>query len=126
MGVFGVGIDLIRTERIKKSVDRWGDRFKKRVFTPFELAFCSGKAAFDLCLATRFAAKEAFAKALGRGIRVPVFWTDIEIRNDLSGKPEIVLSERAELYCRELGVKSWHVSLTDEGDYGAAVVVLER
>lgn len=125
MPVCGVGIDLVRIERIETLLGRWGERFEQRVFTAEEIRLCSRRKSRTACLAMRFAAKEAFVKALGLGLRKPVLWQDIEVRNDPLGKPEIVLSQRALDHCRESGVRSWHLSLTDDGDYGAAVVVLE-
>jgi holo-[acyl-carrier protein] synthase len=125
MAVYGVGIDLVRVDRIEEMLSRWGDRFAARVFTELEVKICSGRRTRVSCLAMRFAAKEAFVKALGLGIRSPVVWRDIEIQSDSLGKPEIVLSERARQFCRDQGIKSWHVSLTDDGQYGAAVVVIE-
>lgn len=126
MAIFGIGIDLIRVDRISKSLSRWGDRFDRRVFTAAEREYCRAGKRQAACFAMRFAAKEAFVKALGLGIRHPVFWSDIEILNDSMGKPLIELSRRAQDYCRELGVSSWHLSLTDDGEYGAAVVIIER
>jgi len=125
MAVYGVGIDLIRSERLGLALGRWGDRFTRRVFTTAEVAACAGRKEQVACLATRFAAKEAFVKALGRGMRSPVLWADIQVQNDDLGKPEISLSSRALEFCRDLGIRSWHLSLTDDGDYGAAVVILE-
>lgn len=125
MAIYGVGIDLVRVERLEKSLERWGERFERRVFTPAETDACSTRQARASCLAVRFAAKEAFVKALGLGMREPVFWLDIEVRNNALGKPEIFLSDRARDFCEGLGIKSWHLSLTDDGEYGAAVVVLE-
>jgi holo-[acyl-carrier protein] synthase len=125
MSIYGVGIDLIRMGRIEKLLGRWGDRFETRVFTEFERQFCSGRKSRTACLALRFAAKEAFAKALGLGMRKPILWQDIEVRPNPIGKPEITLSPRAHQYCKEKGVRSWHLSLTDDGEYGAAVVVIE-
>ena len=125
VAVYGVGIDLVRIDRLGKSLGRWGDRFAKRVFTPDELAVCAGRKGRVACLATRFAAKEAFVKALGRGMRSPVLWADIQVQNNELGRPEICLSSRAFKFCGELGIRSWHLSLTDDGEYGAAVVVLE-
>jgi holo-[acyl-carrier protein] synthase len=125
MPVYGVGIDLVKSERIQQILGRWGDRFESRVFTGGETAACSKRKQYARCLAMRFAAKEAFAKALGTGMRAPISWLDIEVRSNELGKPEIVLSPRALRFCEELGVRSWHLSLTDEGDYGAAVVVVE-
>lgn len=126
MAIYGVGIDLIRVDRLQKVLDRWGDHFIARVFTPAEAAACSERKALASCLSMRFAAKEAFSKALGRGLRDPILWRDIEVVSDSLGKPEIVLSERASEFCKSLGVSSWHLSLTDDGDYGAAVVLVEK
>jgi holo-[acyl-carrier protein] synthase len=125
MAVHGIGIDLVRSDRLGETLNRWGERFTRRVFTPAEVAACAGRKRQLACLATRFAAKEAFVKALGRGMRSPVLWTDIQVQNDDLGKPEICLSSRALEFCRNLGIRSWHLSLTDDGDYGAAVVILE-
>jgi holo-[acyl-carrier protein] synthase len=125
MAIYGIGIDLVRIDRLNASFERWGERFAKRVFTSTELAACAERKLQVDCLATRFAAKEAFVKALGRGMRSPVFWTDIEVENNPLGKPGICLSSRALKFCQELGIRSWHLSLTDDGEYGAAVVVLE-
>jgi len=126
MPIYGVGIDLVKVERLEKLLSRWGKRFETRVFTEFERQFCSGKKARTACLALRFAAKEAFVKALGLGMRKPVLWRDIEVRPDPGGKPQITLTPRALQYCSEKGIRSWHLSLTDEGEYGAAVVVIEN
>jgi holo-[acyl-carrier protein] synthase len=125
MAVYGIGIDLVRVDRIGAGLQRWGARFLDRLFTPQEQLACSAKAAQVPCLAMRFAAKEAFAKALGTGIRAPLHWRDMEVRNDAAGRPYVVLSQRARRFVEERGVRSWHVSLTDDGLYGAAVVVLE-
>ena len=125
MPIYGVGIDIVLVARLGRSLERWGDRFEKRVFTELELGYCSAGKKRTACLALRFAAKEAFVKALGLGMRQPVMWRDIEIRSDPLGKPEIALTPRALAYCAEKGVRSWHLSLTDEGEYAAAVVVAE-
>ena len=125
MAIYGVGIDLIRIDRLQKMLDRWGNRFEERIFTPAEIEACAARRGRASCLAMRFSAKEAFAKALGTGLRAPVLWHDVEVRGNALGKPEIFLSERAARFCEERGVRSWHLSLTDDGDYGAAVVILE-
>lgn len=126
MPIYGVGIDLIRVDRLQTILERWGERFEQRVFSEAERKTCSARKLYAQCLAIRFAAKEAFVKALGIGIRTPVLWLDIEVRNNPLGKPELLLSPRAVEYCTELGIRSWHLSMTDDGEYGAAVVVLER
>jgi holo-[acyl-carrier protein] synthase len=125
MAIYGVGIDLVRVDRLEKLLERWGARFETRVFTEFERQFCSARKNRAACLALRFSAKEAFVKALGLGMRKPVLWLDIEVRQNKLGKPEIFLTPGALQYCRDIGVRSWHLSLTDDGQYGAAVVVME-
>ncbi|SPF44973.1 Holo-(acyl-carrier-protein) synthase [Syntrophobacter sp. SbD1] len=125
MPIYGIGIDLVKVDRLKQILDRWGERFEIRVFTEFEREYCSARRNRTGCLALRFAAKEAFVKALGLGMRHPVLWKDIEVRPDTLGKPEISLTPGALEYCTQKGIRSWHLSLTDEGDYGAAVVVIE-
>jgi holo-[acyl-carrier protein] synthase len=125
MAIYGVGLDLIRVDRLQRALERWGERFAQRVFTEAERTACAQRRQQAPCLAMRFAAKEAFVKALGIGMRGPVHWRDIEVRSNELGKPEIVLSARAAQYCRERRILGWHLSLTDDGDYGAAVVVVE-
>jgi holo-[acyl-carrier protein] synthase len=125
MPIYGVGLDLIRVERLQRALERWGERFAQRVFTAAERAACAQRRQQAPCLAMRFAAKEAFVKALGIGMRSPVHWRDIEVRSNALGKPEIVLSARAAQYCQERHILGWHLSLTDDGDYGAALVVVE-
>lgn len=125
MPIYGIGIDLVRVERLEKLLERWGERFEIRVFTESERQFCSGRKNRAACLALRFAAKEAFVKALGLGMRKPVLWQDIEVRHNALGKPEISLTPLALQYCHDRGITAWHLSLTDDGQYGAAVVIIE-
>jgi len=125
MAIYGVGVDLVRIERLDKALDRWGDRFERRIFTEAESAGCAARKARASCLAMRFAAKEAFVKALGTGMRGPVQWRDIEVANDSLGKPLFLLSPAALNACSERGVRSWHLSMTDDGEYAEAFVILE-
>jgi len=125
MTIYGVGIDLVRVDRYQKALSRWGKRFECRIFTQRESDYCAQKKDSVSCLAMRFAAKEAFVKALGLGLRAPVRWLDIEVQNNEMGKPQIFLSERALCHCRALGICGWHLSLSDDGNYGAAVVLIE-
>ena len=108
-----LGIDIIEIARIKSAVSgAAGERFLEKVFTPREIAYCrSGQAFRYNSLASRFAAKEAVAKALGTGIR-EFTWTDIEIVNDKLGKPNIVLHNKAKKMAAKLKVKTIHVSLS--------------
>lgn len=113
------GIDLIEIERIQKALDRHGERFLERVFTPAEVEAARGSAPE---LAARFAAKEAASKALGTGIG-PISWVEIEILNEPSGKPFLRLTGRANQISRALGYQTWSVSLTHSRGMAAAVVV---
>lgn len=125
MAVYGIGIDMVRIDRIEAGLARWGDRFLEKVFTAFEKQTCGVKKNPASCYAVRFAAKEAFTKALGTGVRAPLCWKDMEIRQDASGKPFLILSERARGFVHGLGVHAWHISLSDDGLYGVAVALLE-
>ncbi len=122
--ILGLGLDLVRVDRIARSLDRFGRRFLDRVFTPSEQALCLSRPSPASALAMRFAAKEAFAKAVGLGMR-GVSWREIEIRHDPRGKPFLVLHGRAEAVAQALGVTRSHLSLSDDGGLGAAVVVVE-
>lgn len=123
-GIIGIGYDMVQVHRIESILSRWGDRFKERVFTPHELAYCESKKNKCQRLATRFAAKEAVFKALGTGWLRGVSWTEIEVTNDELGKPSITLSGKTEQLSRQLGVRNIFVSMTNTEDYGAAQVIL--
>lgn len=89
--VLGIGIDIIEIERIQKSVERFGDRFLEKVFTSSEIEYCCSKKNMHQHLAARFAAKEAVAKALSDAWDGGFKWKDIEVYNELSGKPSVNL-----------------------------------
>ncbi len=125
MAIYGVGIDLVQRARIEKILERWGNRFMERVFTVIERETCCRRKNPAPCFSMRFAAKEAFVKALGLGMRAPLSWLDVEVRTTEMGKPEIHLSRKVQEFCESRGIRAWHVSLTDDGEYGAAVVILE-
>ncbi len=125
--IYGIGIDLVRVDRIARVLARYGDRFLSRVFTPGEIAYCQGRASSAPAFALRFAAKEAFSKALGVGLRRGgIRWQEVEVVPDHRGKPEMHISGRAAALCREAGIVSMHLSLTDEDASALAVVILER
>jgi holo-[acyl-carrier protein] synthase len=125
--IYGIGVDLIRVDRLGRVVDRYGERFLKRVYTDREIAYCYSRAHQGVYqFAQRFAAKEAFSKALGVGLRQGgIRWRDVEVLPDPRGKPEIHVTGRAARLCREMGIAGMHVSLTDEDNYAVAMVVLE-
>ncbi len=113
------GIDLIEIERVAQAVDRHGQRFLSRVFTPTELAECSGKIA---SLAARFAAKEAVAKAMGTGIG-RIGWQEIEIVRGASNEPLLRLYGMAAELTGERGFHTWSVSLSHTNTHATAVAV---
>ncbi len=123
--VIGVGTDLIEIARISHSIDRFGDRFLARVFTPREIAYCRRKKNAAESFAARFAAKEAGAKALGTGISRGVSWLELEVAREPSGKPSLSLSGRAAQRARQLGIAKSSLSLTHSKDIALAVVVME-
>jgi holo-[acyl-carrier protein] synthase len=123
--VYGIGVDIVKIERFKRALERWGDRLRNRVFTVQELSICQGKAYPSRHLALRFAAKEAFLKALGIGMFRGVAWKEIEITNDPTGRPSMNVQGEAANLCREKGIKEIFVSISHEAEYGVAQVLLE-
>jgi holo-[acyl-carrier protein] synthase len=124
MTILGIGMDLVETKRIADSITRFGDRFLNRVFLPGEIAYAQSMKFPHLHLAARFAAKEAISKAFGTGIGRELGWRDMEIVREPSGAPRVVLHGRGEIFARERGVETIHVSLSHTADYGAAQAVI--
>jgi holo-[acyl-carrier protein] synthase len=127
--IYGIGADICDVRRITASVERRGERFAQKVLGPAELEiFHARRARSELrglrFLATRFSAKEAFSKAIGLGIRMPMTWRSCEILNAASGKPFIRLHGALAEWFEERGLNA-HVSVTDETDYAASFVVVE-
>ena len=127
--IAGVWIDLIRIDRIDRAWQRHPERFPAKILGPDELKVFQARAARDRVrglryLATRFAAKEAFSKAVGLGMRLPMWWTRMQTLNAKGGRPFVALAEPlASWYAERYGPA--HVSITDEVDLGAAYVVVE-
>ena len=113
------GVDMIECERIAAGIERLGERFLSRFFTPGERQDCGGKA---YRLAARFAAKEAVAKALGSGIG-DIRWVDIEIRTAATRRPQLVLHGKAEELAQELGLTDWDISLSHSDMLAIAIAV---
>lgn len=122
MAIFGIGIDLIEVKRIRRALERHPQRFRLRIFSNAEVAFCETLADKYLSYAARFAAKEAFSKALGTGLRGAIAWRDIEVRDNERSRPTIATSGRA---AELLAGRRVHLSLTHTDEYAAAVVVIE-
>jgi holo-[acyl-carrier protein] synthase len=123
--VVGIGTDLAEIARVRRSIERFGDRFLDRVYTPAEIAYCQRKKNFAESFAARFAAKEAGAKALGTGISHGVSWREFEVVRAPSGQPSLVLSGRAAQIAHERGVARIALSLTHSGDTAMAIVIME-
>jgi holo-[acyl-carrier protein] synthase len=125
--IVGIGTDIVSIERIGGVLERHGERFLNRVLTPAERARYGeivGRAQAGH-LAKRWAAKEAFAKALGTGIHPPFSWQSITIGRDANGKPGIVPDEAMARFLAARGVTASHISLSDDAGMAVAFVVLE-
>ena len=127
--IYGIGTDICDIRRIASTVARRGERFAERVLGPHEIeVFRARRARVEArgisYLATRFSAKEAFSKAIGLGMRMPMTWRDCEVVKAGSGKPEIRLHGALAAWFEARGLRA-HVTVTDETDYAAAFVVVE-
>ncbi|AZG09204.1 holo-ACP synthase [Pigmentiphaga sp. H8] len=125
----GIGIDLLRVERIEQALARRGDRFAQKILGAEEFAKFTARRNRDpqrgvRFLATRFAAKEAFSKAVGLGMRMPMTWRRMQTLNAPGGRPIVVLAEPLKTWY-EARFGAAHVSLTDEHDMVAAYVIVE-
>ena len=123
--IYGVGTDIVSINRIQDIILKNREGFIKRVLTEHEQALFANKADSAAFCAKRFAAKEAFSKALGTGIGRVVSFQDLTVRNNDNGKPHFIPSEKLRLYLLEKGVKQAHLSISDESQYALAFVVLE-
>ncbi|MCY4746773.1 holo-ACP synthase [Pelomonas sp. UHG3] len=128
--IYGIGTDICDIRRIRDTLARRGERFAEKVLGPHEMAVFRERhakvaARGEAYLATRFAAKEAFSKAIGMGMRMPMTWRAMEVVKARSGKPEVALhGELAEWFKAQR--LSAHVTVSDEQDYAVAFVVVER
>jgi len=127
VNIFGIGIDVVEVDRIASSLEDFGDRFARKVFTDTERAYCDRQKKPSLHYAARFAAKEAIAKAFGTGIGKDLAWLDMEIRRRESGEPEVFLSGDGEKFAEANQIAQIKISLTHAQHYAAAnAVVLSR
>ena len=123
--IYGIGTDIVNIERIQNILNKNRDGFINRVLTDHEKALFANKADSAAFCAKRFAAKEAFSKALGTGIGRVVSFQDLTIRSNEHGKPYFMPSEKLRLYLQEKGIKHGHLSISDESQNALAFVVLE-
>jgi holo-[acyl-carrier protein] synthase len=112
MRVIGIGTDIVECLRIAKMIERHGELFVGRVYTPHEIEYCSTKKAATQHYAGRWAAKEAVLKALGTGWVRGITWRDVEVRNQLGGKPTIRLAGGARDVCEKLGIAEMLISIS--------------
>jgi holo-[acyl-carrier protein] synthase len=125
--IVGTGVDLTEIARIAESIARFGDRFLQRIYTPGEIAYCTGRRRGSTeSFAARFAAKEAGAKALGTGIARGVSWREIEVERRPGSRPTVRFHGRAAERARRMGVVAAHLSLSHGRDLAIAHVVLEN
>jgi len=125
MGVIGIGVDLVECARIQHSLDRFGDRFLRRVFTDGEIEYATSMKFPARHLAARFAAKEAVSKAFGTGIGKSMGWRDIDVRKKPSGEPFLVFTGGAEILAKERSVTNALITLSHTDNHAMAMIVLE-
>ena len=127
MKIFGIGTDIVNIKRMEKSLKRHGNKFKKRVFSEKEIDYCEKKKNSSAFYAKRFAAKEAFSKAMGTGIRKDLTLKNIEIINDKNGKPSIKLKGSVNVFLKKkIKNKKYNIylSLSDDKPWAQATVII--
>jgi holo-[acyl-carrier protein] synthase len=124
--IYGIGIDVIQPHRVARLFEKYGDRFVKRVLTPIEQPRFAHSAHPVLFLANRFAAKEAFSKAIGTGFRYPVTLQCISVVQNSAGKPSLAFSDALDEMVRRNGIIGHHLTISDESNLACACVVLEK
>lgn len=123
--IYGIGVDIAEISRFQKFLDQKNSALLNRLFSERELDSCKTRKDTASCLAARFAAKEAFLKALGTGLRNGISWHDMEIVNDKLGKPEFQVSCKAQEICSDRKISHPFLSLSHDGGNAIAMVVLE-
>ena len=123
--IYGVGTDLIEIGRVERALVRFGDRFARRILCDLELRRFRAHRKPAAYLAKRFAAKEAFTKALGTGVHAPANWHGVCVINLTSGKPQFEFSNDLKQLLQNKRITHAHLSLTDERDMACAMVILE-
>ncbi len=123
--IVGIGVDIVEIDKLRLAMVRRGERLRNRAFTQSEIQYCEERANQYQHYAARFAAKEAVFKAIGSGWRDGVGWHDVEVRNEMSGKPVITLGGRTLELATRMGVKRAWLSLSHTDQYAVAQVILE-
>ena len=126
--MISIGSDLIDIRRIEKTLNRFGNKFKNRIFTQKEIEKCERRKESAACYAKRFAAKEAAAKALGTGFRKGVLWKDLEVNNFPSGEPTVIFHGKSRQHLNRLisgSESNIKLTITDEYPYAQAIVIID-
>ena len=123
--IYGIGTDIVATSRFQRFLNDGNSAILERLFTQSERDICCKRKDASSCLAARFAAKEAFLKALGTGLREGISWQDMEVSNNTLGKPVFILSGKAEELYQDKNLTGIHLSLSHDGGHAVAMVVLE-
>ncbi|MGH8852985.1 MAG: holo-ACP synthase [Telluria sp.] len=128
--IYGIGTDIVQISRVEAALARSGPRFAEKILGPDELVKYHARSAKNVTrglrfLATRFSAKEAFSKAIGLGMRMPMTWRSAQIVNAPGGKPVIVCSGALEQFMQDYGLSA-QVTISDESDYGVAFVIVTQ
>jgi holo-[acyl-carrier protein] synthase len=124
--IYGVGTDIVEIARVARVLTRYGERFAERILCPPELVRFRAHRNPEAYLAKRFAAKEAFTKALGTGIHAPANWHGVWVVNLRTGQPALEFTAALAALLRARGIGHAHVSLSDEREFASATVILER
>ncbi|MFB3813547.1 MAG: holo-ACP synthase [Terriglobales bacterium] len=124
--IVGTGIDIVDVQRITAALERFGERFTRKVFTEGEIRYCESKQNRAERYAARFAAKEAALKAIGTGWRRGVSWRDIEVQREPGGRPTIAFAGRAAEFAARLGMRRASLSLSHTAQHAIAQVLLEN
>ncbi len=123
--IFGIGTDIVEVARIEESIAQFGDDFARRILAQREFASYLESQIKPRFLAKRFAAKEAFSKALGTGLRAPATFQNIAVSHDDLGKPVLLLASELQQFLNSKNITKTHISISDEKNLAAAFVVLE-
>jgi holo-[acyl-carrier protein] synthase len=123
--IVGTGVDIAEVPRIQASIERFGERFLRRVFTDGEIKYCDSKVNRAERYAARFAAKEAALKAIGTGLHHGISWREVEVTRMPGGRPTIAFYGVAAEFAAKLGMKRAHLSLSHTREHAIAYVVLE-
>ncbi len=123
--IYGIGTDIVEVNRIEASIEKFGDDFAARILAESEMQSYLDSHIKPRFLAKRFAAKEAFSKALGTGLREPATFQNIAVSHDALGKPILVLAKILQDFLNTKNIQHMHISISDEKNLAAAFVVLE-